>query len=64
MGSEQRSFRVLTLLLAITEQALGELAELDPPADAELVAQLERSRDMIQVELAMGRFHRRALTPN
>jgi hypothetical protein len=56
MAGDAQAMRSLTLTVAVCEQAMLELAELKPPLEGELVAALERARDLATVELRMGRF--------
>jgi hypothetical protein len=58
MPNEQQAGAALVLLVAVCEQAMLELAALDPPADTDLVQTVERTRDLATVELRFGRFSR------
>ena len=56
MSGEGNAVSALTLLIAVCEQALLELAQVDPPVDGPLGEQIERLRDLCTVELTFGRF--------
>jgi hypothetical protein len=62
VAGEAEAVAVLTLLVAVCDQALDALAALDRPVDGALAEHAERVRDLSLVELVnFGRFSRGAL---
>lgn len=56
MAGEAEAFRVLTLLIAVCEEAIPRLDALDPPTDAPVADIAQQLRDLSALELQSGRF--------
>lgn len=55
--NEAEAFRVLALLVAVSESAMAKLDALEPPGDAETRDAVERSRDLVYAFMTYdGRF--------
>jgi hypothetical protein len=55
MGGERTTFPELMLFVAVSEQAIVALDELEPPANRDLLASMSRARDLAMAELELRR---------